>query len=110
QERGIVVDWQIETILNAVLVQATEEDLLWLRTQPGVTAAEFAPMFHVHLGAAAKLINAPAVWQSLPGGQSSAGSGVFIGILDSGIEQTHPMFADFGFTAPANGFPGSDNA
>src|ERR1035438_8912259 len=49
QQRGIQVDWQIETVLNAVLVQATEEELAWLRTQPGVATAEFAPQFHVHL-------------------------------------------------------------
>jgi len=108
QQRGIVVDWQIETVLNAVMIQATEEDLIWLRTQPGVTAAEFAPKFHIHLDQAANLINAPAVWNSPQvGGSANAGRGVLIGIIDSGIEQTHQMFADSGFTAP-RGFLVSD--
>jgi uncharacterized protein (TIGR03437 family) len=104
QQRGIPVDWQIETVLNAVLIQATDEDLAWLRTQPGVTAAEFAPTFHVHLDAAATLISAPAVWQSL-GGSLNAGRGVLIAIVDSGIQQTNPMFADSGFSFPANSPP-----
>jgi minor extracellular serine protease Vpr len=108
QQHGIVVDWQIETVLNAVLIEATAEDLVWLRTEPGITTAEFAPKFHVHLDAAASLISAPAVWNSL-GGSANAGRGVLIGIIDSGIEQTHPMFADSGFTAPS-GFPVSDTA
>src|SRR5580658_1212421 len=28
--RGIVIDWQIETVLNAVMIEATDEDLAWL--------------------------------------------------------------------------------
>jgi minor extracellular serine protease Vpr len=108
QQRGIPVDWQIETVLNAVLIQATEEDLAWLRTQPGVTAAQFARTFHVNLDAAATLISAPAVWQSL-GGSLNAGRGVLIAIVDSGIQQTNPMFADSSFSAPA-GFPVSDTS
>ncbi len=103
EQRGIVVDWQIETVLNAVLIQASAEDLAWLRTQPSVIAADFSPEFHRHLDAAASLISAPAVWKAL-GGSSNAGRGVLIGIIDSGIDQQHPMFADSGFNAPS-GFP-----
>ncbi len=103
QGRGIPVDWQIETILNAVMIQATDDDLAWLRTQPLVTSAEYAPTFRVHMDAAAKLISAPAVWQAL-GGSTNAGKGIMIGIVDSGIDYRHPMFTDTGFTAPA-GFP-----
>jgi minor extracellular serine protease Vpr len=108
EERGIVVESQIETVLNAVLIQATDEDLAWLRTQPGVTAADFTPAVHPHLDTAANLISAPAVWNSL-GGSLQAGRGIRIAIIDSGIDQTHPMFADSGFTAPG-GFPRADKA
>src|SRR5258706_4922756 len=65
QQRGIPVERQIETLLNAVFVQATEQDLAWLRTQPGVAAAEFSPTVYRHLDTATTLIGAPAAWNAL---------------------------------------------
>ena len=48
-------------------------------------------------------MNAPAAWTAL-GGQGSAGLGMKIGIIDSGIDQTHPAFQDSSLKAPS-GFP-----
>src|SRR5207248_2522701 len=45
-------------------------------------------------------------WSAL-GGVSSAGAGIKIGIIDSGIDQSHPGFQDASLTAPA-GFPKGD--
>ena len=57
------------------------------------------------LNKATALANAPAAWaQSAIGGQSNAGAGIRIGILDTGIDIGNPAFNDTGFTAPA-GFP-----
>jgi subtilisin family serine protease len=52
------------------------------------------------------LIGAPAVW-NLVGGAASAGKGVKIAIIDTGIDISNPLFADAGFTAPS-GFPIGD--
>ena len=43
----------------------------------------------------------------IPGGVSSAGAGIKIGIIDSGIDQNHPGFQDSTLTPP-NGFPKCD--
>jgi subtilisin family serine protease len=48
------------------------------------------------------LHHVPEVWTQI--GLANAGAGVMIGVIDSGIEITHPGFNDAGFTAPP-GFP-----
>ena len=69
---------------------------------------EFLPPLKRQLDRAVDLVRAPAAWESM-GGETNAGAGMKIGIVDTGIDQTHPMFSDSGFTAPA-GFPKFDNS
>src|SRR5437667_4471315 len=52
------------------------------------------------------LIGAPVLWNAV-GGQSNAGAGVKIGIIDTGIDQTHPFLTDNTLPALA-GFPKCD--
>src|SRR5713226_5718907 len=52
------------------------------------------------------LIGAPTLWTAV-GGQTNAGAGVKIGIIDTGIDQTHPFLTDNSLTVPA-GFPKCD--
>src|ERR1035438_3434983 len=101
--RGAMVFAQTEHVLNAIMVDATAEDLAWLRQQPGVQSAEFSEVRHADLNTATTLIGAPAVWTQL-GGSGNAGHGQMIAVLDSGIDSTIPMFSGSGFTAPS-GFP-----
>src|SRR5262249_26814843 len=108
QSRGLVVTRTLETVLNAVIVEATDDDLTWLRAQPEVKSAEYSPAIHVHLDYATAIIGAPQIWTQL-GGEDQAGRNIKVGVLDSGIDQTHPMFNDTGFTAPS-GFPKTDAA
>src|SRR5260370_15102672 len=58
---------------------------------------------HLKVSKATQLMNAPAAW-NLVGGQSKAGAGIKIGILDTGIDQNHPAFQDSCLSFPA-GFP-----
>ncbi len=51
-------------------------------------------------------MQASGAWSQL-GGISNAGAGVRIGVLDSGIDQTHPAFQDSSLHPPA-GFPLGD--
>src|SRR5256712_12812582 len=52
------------------------------------------------------VINAPAAWTAV-GGVANAGAGMKIGVLDTGIDQTHPFLTDNSLTPPA-GFPKFD--
>ncbi len=53
------------------------------------------------LDATPQQIGAAALWGA---GLSTAGQGVKIGIIDSGVDQSHPFFDPTGYTMPA-GFP-----
>src|SRR5580658_4403346 len=108
RRRGAVVNTQTETILNALMIEAVDDDLVWLRAQPEVRAAEYALQMRAALDAATTLIGAPQVWKAI-GGSSQTGLGIKVAMVDSGIDITNPMFSDAGFTAPT-GFPMTDSA
>ncbi len=103
QTRGAVVFAETEHVLNAIMVQATEGDLTWLRRQPEVASAEFSAMRRVQLNTATSLVGAPSVWSQL-GGAGNAGKGQMIAMLDSGIDNAIAAFSGSGFNAPS-GFP-----
>jgi len=102
QQRGLPVLSQTEHVLNAIMLTATEAELAWLRQQPGVKSAEFSGKKRVNLDAATALVGAPKIWSQV--GQDQTGRGMRIAIVDSGIQETGPMFSDTGFSAPS-GFP-----
>jgi len=105
RKTGAEILGQTELVLNAIHVRATTEDLAALRKLPGVESAEFATQYRLLLDAALPQIQVPAAWsEPAIGGEENAGSGVKIGVLDTGIDQTHPMFSDAGMSAPP-GFP-----
>jgi len=103
QSRNIRVTGTESTLLNAIFVTATPDRLADLQSIPGVLGVRPMRRFKSALNKAVQLMNAPAAW-NLVGGQSNAGKGMKIAILDSGIDQTHPAFQDSSLTVPA-GFP-----
>ncbi|HEV7733670.1 MAG TPA: S8 family serine peptidase [Candidatus Binatia bacterium] len=72
------------------------KDVLALR---GVAAVQADEPHQPTTDSSPGFLGAPAAWASL-GGQASAGSGLIIGVLDSGVWPEHPSFADNG-TLPA---------
>lgn len=65
----------------------------------GVKAVYEDELYYVDMDASNDLINASEAWQVL-GGQASAGSGVNVAVIDTGIDFAHPMFTDNGHDAP----------
>ncbi|MDP2999093.1 MAG: S8 family serine peptidase [Bryobacterales bacterium] len=103
RERKIRVTGAAQTLVNAVFVAADESRIEELRALPGVVRVERMLPIKRQLDRAVELIGAPAAWNTL-GGIQNAGAGVKIGILDTGIDQTHPAFQDSSLRAPA-GYP-----
>jgi minor extracellular serine protease Vpr len=101
--RSFVVAGSVSTLANAVFVVSTPDRVAEMRSLPGVV--DVIPMRKLRptLNKATALMNAPAAWAAL-GGVSNAGAGIKIGIIDSGIDQTHPAFQDSTLKPPA-GFP-----
>ena len=100
---GLPIVGSTHTLVNAVFVKATPEQAAQLRGLPGVRGVVRMRRFKMKLDTAAALVSAPDAWQAV-GGISNAGAGFVIGILDSGIDNTHPAFQDPSLTPPT-GFP-----
>ena len=101
--RNIPVTGSDATLVNAIFVIAAASRLDELKSIPGVAAVRPMRRFKPSLNRATQLMNAPLAWNAL-GGAANAGKGIKIGILDSGIDQTHPAFQDSTLTVPP-GFP-----
>ena len=98
----------LQHLLNGILVTATPAQAAALRKLPGVRAV--APLRTYHKADQLSLSNVQEAWNTpVIGGESNAGAGIKIGIVDSGIDQTHPAFHDPSLVAPS-GFPKYDNA
>jgi len=103
ERRGVPIISSVSEVLNAVFVSAPPERIDELAAIPGVLGVRPMRQMHLALNKATQLMNAPAAWNLL-GGQSNAGKGIKIGILDTGIDQNHPAFQDSTLAFPA-GFP-----
>ncbi len=103
RSRRLAVTGSVQTVLNAVFVIATPEQMEIVRHLPGVAAVQKLQRLKPLLNTAINLVGVPAAWTAL-GGVGSAGTGVKIGIIDSGIDQTHPAFQDSSLTMPS-GYP-----
>ena len=100
---GLVVTGEADTLMNAVFVAAPKERVAELASLPGVTAVVPLRYYQHDLNRAVTLVDASGAWTAL-GGVNNAGLGIKIGILDTGIDQTHPAFQDSTLVAPS-GYP-----
>lgn len=103
KSRNFQVVGSATALLNAIFVTANPARLSELAAIPGVRAVKPMRRFKPTMNAATQVINAGAAWSAL-GGVSNAGKGIKIGIIDSGIDQTHPAFANTDLSMPS-GYP-----
>jgi uncharacterized protein (TIGR03437 family) len=101
--RKIHVTGLTSTLINAIFVAAPFSRVSEMLALPGVAGVRPMHRFKPNLNAATQLMNAPAAWNTV-GGQSNAGKGIKIAVLDTGIDQTHPTFQDSSLPMPS-GFP-----
>src|SRR5450755_4529551 len=100
------VTGSLQHLLNGIFVVANPEQAAALRQLPGVKAV--MPMRRYRKLDQLSISNVEAAWNvSTIGGESNAGAGIKIGIIDTGIDQTHPAFQDSSLVAPA-GYPIAD--
>jgi len=84
--------------VNAVSVKLHGTPLSLLSEAPQVKSVQYDTLYHPldnndpDLG----LINAINAWDSV-GGAANAGAGVKVAVVDTGIDVTHPCFADTGY-------------
>lgn len=110
-KRNMQVTSQVSRLSNALFVSAPGHGIAEMLAIPGVKSVTPMRRLKAHLNRALQLTDVQPAWNAV-GGQSSAGKGVKIAILDSGIDLTNPAFQDSSLTAPSgfpicSGFPGS---
>ena len=106
------VRWHYSIVLNALAVDVPRTAVHRLSSLAGVQRVYPSVRYHA-LGADSSLLNqtphligAPSLWGPT---LESAGNGMKIGIIDDGLDQTHPFFSPVGFTMPP-GYPKGNTA
>jgi subtilisin family serine protease len=96
------VRWRYAVVLNGLAVALARSEVRELAGIEGVEGVHLGGRYGVTLDRSPSLIGADDLWggPTLP----TAGNGVKIGIIDDGVDQSHPFFAPAGYTYPA-GFP-----
>jgi minor extracellular serine protease Vpr len=97
---SVKVTGEYDISLNAVAVQLNGTGLGTIASAPMVKQAQYEGIYHP-LDANdpdLALINALAAWNQV-GGPANAGAGVKVGIIDTGIDTSHPCFNDAGYPA-----------
>ena len=92
--------------LNAVAVSLNGNAIGKLKNNTDVLSVEYNALYHPTMSESYKIINASGAWGDA-GGRATAGAGIKIGDIDTGIDQSHPFFDPTGFSYPV-GFPKCD--
>ncbi len=100
-----VID-EYSIVLNGIAVKLNGHYMYNLANAPGANWVSGDYLYQIQMNRSPVLIGAPTLWAAV-GGNSSAGAGEKIGIIDTGIDQTHPFLTDNSLPAPA-GFPKCD--
>jgi subtilisin family serine protease len=95
------VRWRYRLVLDGLAVTVPVRDLPRLKELPGVEEVFPSARYPAAAGPAVDQIGAPQLWGP---GLTSAGDGIKIGIIDDGVDQTHPFLSPSGFVMP-EGFP-----
>ncbi len=102
-ERGIQITGEARVLSNAIFIAASREQAEGLRNLPGVAGVVELPYIRRRLEKAKESAHVGEVWPMV-GGRDNAGDGVRVAIIDTGIDVTHPAFANSPLPMPA-GFP-----
>jgi uncharacterized protein (TIGR03437 family) len=96
----------VQHLFNAVFVNAAADQVAALQNLPGVEAV--IPMRRYYPSDQLSLSDVQQAWNNAKiGGRSNAGAGIKVGIIDTGIDQTHPSFQDSLLSMPS-GYPKCD--
>jgi uncharacterized protein (TIGR03437 family) len=101
---GAVVLAETELASNTLIVDMPSRQAEALRQLPEVADIFPDVLYHLTMDAALQLVRAPEAWSARVGGEASAGQGMKIGVIDTGLDPLHPMLQDPTLAAPS-GYP-----
>ncbi|HET9033058.1 MAG TPA: S8 family serine peptidase [Dokdonella sp.] len=80
---------------SGIAARLTAAEAAKIANAPGVASVKQEEIYHLDTYRGPIFIGADTVWnQAIPGGAKSRGKGVVVGVLDTGVNSTHPSFAD----------------
>ena len=100
------ITWSYQVVLDGMAVLLPRSELGRLSATPGIARVWPNVSYRPLLDRSPGLIGAPLMWSP---DFSTAGNGIKIGIIDDGVDQSHPFFNPAGYTMPP-GFPKGDTA
>jgi subtilisin family serine protease len=83
-------------VSNGMALELSAAEAAHMATLPGVIGVRRERIEHVLTDAGPQWIGADALWHGASGVAKTSGEGVVIGIIDTGINPTHPSFAASG--------------
>ena len=81
---------------SGIAVRLTPEEAQAVRGLPGIKSVERERMYHTTTFRSPEFIGANQIWDgtAVPGGVGTKGEGIIIAMLDTGLDPTHPSFAN----------------
>ena len=104
--QGATTVAELTKLANAIQVQAPRSSVERLRNIDGVVRVETVPIYRPTLASAVPVTSAPDLW-TLSDRLALQGSGISIGIIDSGIDYYH---ADFGGSGSVEDYESDDSS
>src|SRR5262245_34224140 len=95
------IEWRYRLVANGFSLSLPDSQIERLQSLPGVREVLPSAAYEPQAESTPQQIGAPTLWGS---GLDTAGQGVKIGIIDSGIDPAHRYFDPTGYAMPA-GFP-----
>jgi subtilisin family serine protease len=100
------VRWRYGVVLNGLAVVAPAGAVRRIESLPGVARVYPSVRYRRSLFRSPAVIGAPHVWGPT---LATAGGGIKIGVIDDGVDQSHPFLSPAGFAMPP-GYPKGNSA
>lgn len=97
---GVRIVSELNVVLNAIAIEMKGVSIDDLSRGPFVRSVQRSSIYRPVMNVSTDLIRATEVWGEL-GGQPSAGEGIKVAIIDTGIDSTSPFFDDAGYPGVA---------
>ncbi|MCW3171518.1 S8 family serine peptidase [Shewanella subflava] len=100
---------QYQVVANAVAVKLDASEVSTILKDKDVLSVEPVGMHFIHTSTGPEFIGAKKVWQGVNSMPGSQGEGVIVGIMDTGINASHPSFKAVGDDGYAHTNPLGEN-
>lgn len=88
---GAEIVREYHNVLNGFAIKLNGNSMATVSRAQGATRVDRSWLYQPTMNVSPYLINADDVWTTL-GGQASAGAGIKVGVIDTGIDDTHVFF------------------